>query len=126
MREIKFRAWHKKLKQVLTDKDWHHYGPVLVGGKIESDDHEIMQYTGLKDKLGKEIYEGDILEATGGELESKPGKSKKVQIGTKLTVKFHEGAFRCCKSTANRKLYLNSANIRLNGLCVIGKIYENK
>ncbi len=62
MRPIKFRAWDKKGK-IMHDlyKDWYglSYGMVI-------DDHEcdfwiLMQYTGLKDKNGKEIYEGDIV-----------------------------------------------------------------
>lgn len=60
MREIKFRAWDgKKMDRVHTlwlqyvEKDWYIPGDK----KYEA----IMQYTGLKDKNGKEIYEGDIL-----------------------------------------------------------------
>jgi uncharacterized phage protein (TIGR01671 family) len=61
MREIKFRAWHKRLNKMLKDGEWFHYGPRLIEGMIKSEDHFIMQYTGLKDKNGKEIYEGDII-----------------------------------------------------------------
>lgn len=61
MREIKFRAWHIVFRQMLTRDEWYHYGPNLVHGELKSDNCIIMQYTGLKDKNGKEIYEGDIL-----------------------------------------------------------------
>ena len=59
MREIKFRAWNGH--QMLT-WDWlsamGYVGMMLTDRKrFES----IMQYTGLKDKNSKEIYEGDIL-----------------------------------------------------------------
>ena len=59
MREIKFRFWHKKLKEYVEMV--YQYCPVLSRGRIESEEHIIEQYTGLKDKQGKEIYEGDIL-----------------------------------------------------------------
>ena len=50
-REIKFRYWYNG--EMITDGSSHINGE-LVGG-------DLMQYTGLKDKKGKEIYEGDIL-----------------------------------------------------------------
>jgi uncharacterized phage protein (TIGR01671 family) len=62
MREIKFRAWstEKEPKMIYFPKDGAFSGRDL----IESDKWKLMQYTGLKDKNGKEIYEGDIVEIT--------------------------------------------------------------
>lgn len=63
MREIKFRVWDKALNC------WYHSPQLVIrpySGKVSDGSTvpnvELMQYTGLKDKNGKEIYEGDIVE----------------------------------------------------------------
>ena len=64
MREIKFRAWDNKQKSMsasFTLSDMHEATYMNLEPKNHIDNYKIMQYTGLKDKNGKEIYEGDQL-----------------------------------------------------------------
>lgn len=66
MRELKFRVWDK------LEKEWCSFHPQICSGGVKGafefsgsqyqrKNLVILQYTGLKDKSGKEIYEGDIL-----------------------------------------------------------------
>lgn len=65
MRDIKFRAWDKQFKEMIDLPFPPRSAWFEKDGEGGPDDFEIMQYTGLKDKNGKEIYEGDILTCEG-------------------------------------------------------------
>ena len=58
MREIKFRAWDGRM---IKDFIMTSHGAVALEYDHFGANVELMQYTGLKDKNGEEIYEGDIL-----------------------------------------------------------------
>jgi len=135
MREIKFRAWdeigkrmvydfNQRMLTLKQDKDTL----CFYTDSIDALSYEmsvryklpLMQYTGLKDKNGKEIYESDIVL---GEL------SKEFYKGT---VEFHWGCFKINFPHQNNKNY--STLLSIDNLCfdgkakqieVIGNIYEN-
>jgi hypothetical protein len=117
MREIKFRAWQKHHRKMLPVKiiDFNRntitvdYGEKTIPrfNTFDMENFELMQYTGLKDKYGTEIYEGDICWEW----------------------------IEYCKQTKPyvvedlRKLYLETERddsyYRITSLQVIGNIYEN-
>ena len=132
MRKIKFRAWDKesqKIYYVVTLDTESVYGKCEVPiirvktGKMLDEyqpeyktvyDYTLMQYTGLKDKNGKEIYEGDIVENT----------TQTVYLGDKFEVVWN-------KNYAGYQLMSNgfTSNIPLiqnfMSYKVIGNIFEN-
>lgn len=126
MREIKFRAWLKNEKKMIDVKaiDWDENGNVFSvnypEGKsysgYDKDEIELLQYTGLKDKNGVEIYEGNIIQFQP-EPEESPYHNKYVvdffQEDCSFTL-FEKG-----------KAKLGLFEYERNEIIVIGNIYEN-
>jgi uncharacterized phage protein (TIGR01671 family) len=149
MRELKFRAWDKGSKRMLTivgmsgmgmsngkewiagwkitgeyttDRIWEQGNPDITAYEIDQYklnviDHELMQYTGLKDKNGKEIYEGDIV------VLNRMWKECPLygfEDGDKVEVEWAEGGFHPFSDNEDSMPYPNPCKCE-----VIGNIYEN-
>ena len=65
MRPIKFRAWDEDNKRMFTPQRIDADGDNKVYDGYGCYDMPVMQFTGLSDKNGKEIYEGDIIDERG-------------------------------------------------------------
>ena len=143
MRYIKFRAWDKTHSKIIKADDIlnlnlrydeieyqeiYQYGPNpperdICAGKLM--EFVLMQSTGLKDKNGVEIYEGDILLSTASENQ---------EDWKKWRVHYADGRFlidykQIPKDKRKRKNLeledLCEDNVWIYGLEVIGNIYEN-
>lgn len=103
MREIKFRAWDNDLKFMyelgLLEMPWPYKNIIL------------MQFTGLKDRHEKEIYEGDIIEIpVGYSGHIPPVRNQITYIGGTYLLKPHG---------------LRLGDWNKDGL-IVGNIYESK
>jgi uncharacterized phage protein (TIGR01671 family) len=121
MRDIKFRAWDKTLLIMLPQhemscyKDFKRFGrEATLEGFLKHPEYELMQYTGLKDKNGKEIWEGDICQR----LESDNSK-----VLSRCMIIYKEDRF--ALEWITKSWFNDSLRSHFEDLEVIGNIYQN-
>lgn len=129
MREIKFRGWHNGAKDMvyfgLGEDNIQCEGE--DGEKFKfmiKDGHPVMQYTGLKDKNGEEIYEGDVVEIElSAERAFGDGKSETFRIEIFFG---KDASFHGRRIGIPTDLYsVGSSGSAVVRKEVIGNIYEN-
>lgn len=133
MREIKFRIWDTENKEMLKVQELD-FEPTFYGGRIairpdqyndyfDTEDMILMQYIGLHDKNGKEIYEGDIILYEDWEMAYEGGGND--SFINKGIIEYVES--NCCFNVTERQT-VDVADVLYEGnedLEVIGNIYDN-
>src|SRR5260221_6486985 len=114
MREIKFRAWLPEAELMAYDVSFD-----ASSGWANGNGVTYLQYTGLKDNNGKEIYEGDIVrDYNHGQAEKWWGAVVWQQVG--FQVSYHKPSN---KTWTDLTIFAEDKTTKWE---VIGNIYENK
>jgi len=119
---IKFRAWHRELGRMMSIKNmWFqdsHIEELELNDAIMNDyitvspdEIELMQSTGLKDKNGKEIFEGDVVKMAK-DVYSEPTYYE--------VVRHRGGAYRLESKQHGCELWLRHTDCE-----IVGNVYEN-
>jgi len=131
MREIKFRAWdkfHKRMYRVESIYFEDEYISLFTNTiydngydsiKLKLSEVELMQYTGLKDKNGVEIYSGDNFGKMGGDV------NRPDEYEFWATVYFDEDFAAFCVETCSGGWEYLHDYLDKNYCEIIGNIYEN-
>ena len=127
MREIKFRAWDYQKNSWAKESDvlpsmglTFGINDFFIKDGHEIDRWEFCQFTGLKDKNSKEIYEGDIINPLS-ETETKYSKKRRIAY----IVSFKNGSFTAQGYNGELVIEPNLYDIIHRGFEIIGNIYEN-
>lgn len=116
-REIKFRCWWDNRMHIVEEINFKRKRVDLLGADIISiEECILMQYTGLKDKNGKEIYEGDLVKCNPAYLKSDALR--------KVEWLEDDDYIRCGYTPLCDNFYDNG--LSYEDFEVVGNIYENK